>query len=129
MSLLVIAAFLFCGMPFSRAEEVAQDLDPMVSPDAAATMTSDNSVNPAAALPVSDVAKSSDAVGAEKKALKKEGERKGPKSERMRAKKKKQNSGKKKIEKKKQHPGKSAKHKSPEKKKLLALSTETQKVQ
>jgi len=46
----------------------------------------------------------------------------------MRAKKKKQNSGKKKIEKKKQHPGKSAKHKSPEKKKLLALSTETQKV-
>ncbi len=77
LSALLIMAVLFCGIPRVSAEEVTQDLDPMVSPDAVATVTTGgSSVNGVGAGTVSNVVSSADAKGLEKKSEVKKEEKK-----------------------------------------------------
>ncbi len=134
LTALLIVAVLYAGIPYANAEEVAQDLDPMVSPDAVATVTGDNSLKAEAASKVTSGASSSDAVKAETTADKKSEEKKKQKTGKKKAgkaqeAKKKQKSDKKTTEKKKHSPSKSAKHKSAEKKTLPVKDSASQKVQ
>jgi outer membrane biosynthesis protein TonB len=134
MSSLLIVAVLFCWIPCARAEEAAQDLDPMVSPDASATVTGDTASKGDVSGKVTDGLGNQDAARTEKKAEKKKEEKKKHKTEKnkagkKKADKKKQKTEKKKTAKKKQKPGKSATKKSSEMTNPPVQSGETQKAQ
>ena len=64
--LVLIVAVLFCGIPLGSAEDIAADLDPMISPDAGPVVRVE--------APVSNVVSSEDATGMEKKVEKKKKE-------------------------------------------------------
>ena len=108
MNLLLIEAVLFCGTPFLRAEDVAQDLDPMASPEPSASVTGENSLKAGATASLSDAGSSTSSSKSESKAGKKK------------------ETKKKKEEKKKSASTKSSKKKASDKKTVKPHSRKSQ---